>query len=91
MASVVKAVGAIVTHEPGSRAFRVMAAVADCATTWLRAGMPRAGTAQRLGPPWQSGRSVAGGDAGEVLQRVVEVVILERRELEVLAHMGRDR
>ena len=30
-------------------------------------------------------------EVGQVLQRVVEVVPLERRELEVLAHVGRDR
>jgi quinol monooxygenase YgiN len=32
-----------------------------------------------------------GDEVGQVLQRVVEVVLPERRELEVLAHMGRDR
>ena len=30
-------------------------------------------------------------EVGQVLQRVVEVVRRERRELEVLAHLGRDR
>ncbi len=32
-----------------------------------------------------------GDEVGQVLQRVVEVVLPERREWEVLAHMGRDR
>ncbi len=36
-------------------------------------------------------RGVPGDEVGQVLQRVVEVVLPERRELEVLAHLGRDR
>jgi hypothetical protein len=32
-----------------------------------------------------------GDEVGQVLQRVVEVVRPERRELEILAHLGRDR
>ncbi|MCU1427409.1 MAG: hypothetical protein JWL83_1409 [Actinomycetia bacterium] len=36
-------------------------------------------------------RGVPGDEVGQMLQRVVEVVLLERRELEVLTHVGRDR
>jgi hypothetical protein len=36
-------------------------------------------------------RGAPGDEVGQVLQRVVEVVLPERRELEVLAHLGRDR
>ena len=38
-----------------------------------------------------SGQPHLGDEVGQVLQRVVEVVLPERRELEVLAHLGRDR
>src|SRR5438552_15557556 len=38
-----------------------------------------------------SWRGVPGDEVGQVLQRVVEVVLPERRELEVLAHLRRDR
>jgi hypothetical protein len=31
------------------------------------------------------------GEVGQVLQRLVEVVLSERRELDVLAQLGRDR
>src|SRR3954451_24988156 len=36
-------------------------------------------------------RSVPNDEVRQVLQRVVEVVLPERRELEVLAHLGWDR
>ena len=36
-------------------------------------------------------RGVRGNEFGQVLQRVVEVVRPERREVQVLAHVGRDR
>src|SRR5205085_7849601 len=36
-------------------------------------------------------RGVPGDEVGQMLQRVVEVVHPERRELEVLAHLGWDR
>jgi hypothetical protein len=37
-----------------------------------------------------SGQPHLGDEVGQVLQRVVEVARLERRELEVLAHLRRD-
>jgi hypothetical protein len=45
----------------------------------------------RWGADRQLSRGVPGDEVGQVLQRVVEVVLPERRELEVLAHLGRDR
>ncbi len=41
--------------------------------------------------PGTGERSGLGDEVGQVLQRVVEVVLPERWELEVLAHLGRDR
>jgi hypothetical protein len=38
-----------------------------------------------------SGQPHLGDEVGQVPQRVVDVVLRERWELEVLAHLGRDR
>ncbi len=42
-------------------------------------------------PDRQLWRGVPGDEVGQVLKRVVEVVVPERREPEMLAHLGRDR
>jgi hypothetical protein len=51
-------------------------------STWLT---------ERTANPQQLWPGVPGDEVGQVLQRVVEVVLPEWRELEVLAHRGRDR
>src|SRR5438105_232748 len=56
-----------------------------------------AGSTSRLSYAWAlkctllASDAHLGDEAGQVLQRVVKVVLPERRELEVLAHLGRDR
>ena len=44
-----------------------------------------------LGKVFNEAWSHLGDEVRQVLQRVLEVVGVERRELEVLAHVGRDR